>query len=398
MRPLLFILGLTLLACGSEDTDAGSTNTGGTSAGGTGAGATGGSTGGTAGSIPMGGTDAGVGGLAGAPSDGGSDGPVGEPIDAPVGVWTWVEFPGAHCANGTSTGIGVNLGSPGSPALVYLMGGGGCWDEDSCYVKKLAANIESGFGANDFATLAPTLNSGLFDRLNSNNPFKNSHCVLVPYCTGDVHIGNATQSYGGKPTEHVGWANVGEYLERLVPTFAGSNRIVLSGTSAGGFGAIMNHPRMQLAFGSTRVDLIDDAGPWLPNPWLPEELEQTIRPAWGLAGTLPSACTGCATDLAAIFPFAADQSPNSRFALLTFSQDNVVKSYMSLDAAGFTQGLDALHTSFAGHSNLHYWQQSGTGHGLFDDGWTQKSQNGVLLGTWVKNMLEDSPAWSDVSP
>jgi hypothetical protein len=390
MRNLLFVLGVGLLGCGSDDA-AGTPGTGGTNAGGSEGGAVGGS-----GGVAMGGTDAGIGGNAGTPGDAGQDAPTGDPIVAPERVWTFVDFPTAHCANGTSTGIGVNLASEGSPALVYLMGGGGCWDEESCYVQKLAANIESGFDATSFASLAPSLNAGIFDRANPDNPFKNSHFVLVPYCTGDVHMGNAVQTYGGQPTEHVGYTNLGAYLERLVPTFATSNRIVLSGTSAGGFGAIMNHPRTQVAFGSTRVDLIDDAGPWLPNPYLPEELEQQLRSAWALEQTLPSGCTACESELSGIFEFAATENPSSRLALLSFSQDNVVKSYMSLDAAGFTAGLVALHATFAGVSNLHYWQQAGTGHGLFDDTWTGKSQNGIKLGSWVSDMLNDVPTWSDV--
>lgn len=394
MRNLVFILGLSLLGCGSDDSGE-TPATGGTSSGGTGGTSLGGSggAGGQAGSIATGGSDAGIGGSAGAPT---SDAAVGNPIDAPVGVWTWIDFPDAHCANGTSTGIGINLAPGVAPAFIYLMGGGGCWDEDSCYVKKLAANIESGFGPASFAALAPNLNAGIFDRTNPDNPFKNSHFVLVPYCTGDLHMGNAIQTYGGKATEHVGYTNLGSYLERLVPTFATSNRIVLSGTSAGGFGAIMNHPRTQLAFGSTRVDLIDDAGPWLPNPYLPEELEQKIRPAWALDQTLPSGCSGCPTDLSSIFGFAANENPASRLALITFSQDNVVKSYMSLDDAGFSAGLDALHASLTGHPNLCYWQQAGTGHGSFDGDWTQQAQNGVELGSWVSDMLNDVPTWANV--
>jgi hypothetical protein len=390
MRNLVFVLGVLCFGCGSDDDDR-TAGTGGTNAGGSGGGALGGS-----GGVATGGTDAGIGGSAGTPGDAGTDAPSGDPILAPEGVWTFVDFPAAHCANGTSTGIGVNLASEGSPALVYLMGGGGCWDEESCYVQKLAANIESGFDAASFASLVPKLNEGIFDREDPDNPFKNSHFVVVPYCTGDLHMGNAVQTHGGKPTEHVGYANLGLYLERLVPTFATSNRITLSGTSAGGFGAIMNHPRTQLAFGATRVDLIDDAGPWLPNPYLPEELEQKIRPAWALEQTLPNGCTACDSDLSGIFEFAATENPSSLLALLTFSQDDVVKSYMSLDAAGFTAGLDALHASFAGHSNLHFWQQAGTGHGLFDATWTGKSQNGVELGSWVSDMLNDVPSWTDV--
>jgi hypothetical protein len=327
---------------------------------------------------------------AGDPPD--APGAGGEPIEAPLRAWTWVDFPDALCANGAPTGIGVNLVEPGAPALIFLMGGGGCWDHESCYVTKLAANVESGFGANDFAALAPAL-GGIFDRADLNNPFHDMHHVIVPYCTGDVHAGSAVTSHGGIATHHVGYDNLGAFLARLVPTFAGSERVVLAGTSAGGFGAIFNAQRTSLAFGSSRVDVIDDAGPWLENPYLPEELEQKLRAAWGLAETLPADCAGCASELAALFGFAAASHPASRFALLTHSEDGVIQAYMGLDAAGFEAGLTKLELSFAPYENLHYFEIGGAGHG---------SLSGIdanpLLAHWLTDMLGDAPDWKSIEP
>jgi hypothetical protein len=381
-------------ACGGSDggtgaaTDAGA---GGSTAGagGSSAGAAGSAGAGTGGTAGAGGVDAGTAGSGG----GGDAGPLGEPIAAPFGVWTWVDFPDAFCANGEATGIGVNLAAPGAPALIFLMGGGGCWDEESCYVDQLAANIESGFDAQSFQALAASLGAGPFDRSSGENPFKDAHHVVVPYCTGDVHAGAAVQSYGGKPTHHVGYENLGAFLQRLVPTFAGSSRVVLAGTSAGGFGAILNAHRTQLAFGSVRVDTIDDAGPWLYNPYLPETLEQKLRTAWGLAQTLPASCAGCANELGAIYGFAASAHPGSRFALLTHSQDDVVKSYMGLDDAGFAAGLTELQQSFAPHDNLHYFEHAGSGHGLLGKSWGSSG-----AGAWLTDMLSDAPGWQSVEP
>ena len=40
--------------------------------------------------------------------DGAMDGPL---IDGPIGEWRWYEVPGAICANGSPTGLGVNQGA-----------------------------------------------------------------------------------------------------------------------------------------------------------------------------------------------------------------------------------------------------------------------------------------------
>ena len=42
-------------------------------------------------------------------------------IETPAREWTFVPFDDAFCADGTTTGIGVN---PGGRLVIYLMGGG----------------------------------------------------------------------------------------------------------------------------------------------------------------------------------------------------------------------------------------------------------------------------------
>lgn len=50
--------------------------------------------------------------------------------------------------------------------------------------------------------------TGIFDFANPANPFADYSVVFVPYCTGDVHIGNATTDYGdGIVVHHNGYTN-----------------------------------------------------------------------------------------------------------------------------------------------------------------------------------------------
>src|SRR5262249_24982242 len=55
------------------------------------------------------------------------------PITAEREVWTWVPFDDAFCADGNPTGLAVNLTDRSKNALIFLMGGGACWDYASCY-------------------------------------------------------------------------------------------------------------------------------------------------------------------------------------------------------------------------------------------------------------------------
>ncbi len=337
------------------------------------------------------------GGSGGAATGGNGGAGLGKPIDAPAGQWSWIDFDDAFCANGSTTGIGINPGPKSERLLIYMRGGGACWDHESCYVKKLAVAIESGFGASDFNYADPFINSGMFDRSDATNPFKDASYVFVPYCTGDLHAGNTVTNHGGKPTSHVGFANMGAFLNRLVPTFPAIKQVVLSGGSAGGFGATMNWDRTQIAFGQ-RVDMIDDSGPWLPNPYLPEALEQKFRTAWGIDANLPSGCASCLDKLDTIYTHVANKYPASRGALLSYMVDPVVAAYFGISLAEFTEGLVTLAPAINALANSHYFGKAGSNHVLLKAGWAKVSQSGVTLKQWITQMVDDDPNWKSISP
>src|SRR5262249_16786869 len=100
-----------------------------------------------------------------ASSGGGGGTPVGTPISAPMEQWTWVPFDNAFCANGTPTGIGVNLTDKSKRVMIYLQGGGACWDQLTCYTLQTAANFSTGYGQADFmGDVKGLLSSYFFDR------------------------------------------------------------------------------------------------------------------------------------------------------------------------------------------------------------------------------------------
>lgn len=319
-------------------------------------------------------------------------------IDVPANTWTWVPFADAYCANGSTTGIGVNPGPPGGRLLVFLMGGGACWDDFTCYQFATASNIESGYGASHFANdAAGLLTASLFDRGDTANPFRDDSFVFVPYCTGDVHAGsNPDANYGGRPTRHVGFQNMTAFLARLVPTFAGASRVILSGSSAGGFGALSNWWQTQQAFGNLRVDLIDDSGPPLPAPYLNDGLEAIWRSAWNLAAATPTGCTACATDLDAVIGFYGTAFAGHRAALLSYTQDSVIGLFFQQDGAGVEAGLGALATAMAPYDIWRHFYVFGSSHVLLLT--PDVAQGGTTLRTFVTQMVTDDPAWASVEP
>jgi hypothetical protein len=391
MRPSVFAILLALLIAGCGSSGASSSDK---SADASASGRDGGSPEATAGG--------GEGGSPEATTEAGA--PKGKPITAVDRTWTWVPFPDAFCGNGAATGIGVNLASGSSRAVIYLEGGGACWSDLTCFNLMTASYVTSGYSESDFATESTDATylakaGGFFDRTAASNPFKDDSWVYVPYCTGDIHTGNHVATYPSGTVHHVGFANMSAFLARLVPTFAGVQRVILAGSSAGGYGATYNWWQTQQAFGATRVDLLDDSGTWMPPDVAADGMgESATRAQWNLADTLPAGCTGCATRLDALYGWFASKGAGHRGALLSYVQDSTLPSFWQISTAQFAQGLqEELSTYFAPAvpaSSLRSFTTNAPGHVLWFS--PTLTVSGVTVQQFVTQMVNDDPSWGSV--
>ncbi len=324
-------------------------------------------------------------------SSGGADSgfTLGTAITAADQTWTWVPFSDALCANGAATGLAVNLSSKSSRVLIYLEGGGACWNALTCYTLMTAANFTTGYGESDFTAESTDASylaepGGFFDRTAAANPFKDYSYVYVPYCTGDIFAGNNVAQYGSMSAMHVGFKNVTAYLQRLVPTFPSADRVYLAGSSAGGFGAVYNWWQAQKAFGAVRVDVIDDSGTFMPADItaLGNGAGPTQAVSWNLAATLPPGCTGCSSGLDALYPYYAAAFPNQDLALLSYAQDSTLPSFDGITEAQFQTGLGEITSKdFDPNPGLRYFEAAGPGHVLFFN--PTLSTKTITLQSWL---------------
>lgn len=322
----------------------------------------------------------------------------GKAIEAAQETWTWVPFDDAFCADGTATGIGVNLTDKSSRVLMFLQGGGACWDALTCYSLQTSVHITGGYKEADFTSeQAMYLKSGFFDRADPTNPFKDYSMVYVPYCTGDIHGGNNIADYNGKKTYHVGFKNMQAYLSRLVPTFASADRVYLSGVSAGGYGAAINWWQTQEAFGKVRVDMIDDSGTMLAPMYTNPAYAKAQRTNWNLDATLPPGCTECKTDPAGVISYYGSVFADHRAALLSYSRDTVISQFNAITKDQFAVGLDdLLKARIDPFPSFHYFVFGGDGHVLWGQpGLTTKN---VTVKQWLTQMVTDDKAWTSEKP
>ncbi|HJZ89151.1 MAG TPA: pectin acetylesterase-family hydrolase [Polyangia bacterium] len=379
---------------------------GGSGTGGSGGAAGTGGAGGVGGAGGAGGAGGGGGGMIGPPPPGGW----GMPITAPDMTWTWVDFPNSRCMNDTPTGIGVSLNSHSDQAMIWLEGGGACFNAATCN------NVahRNGFGAADLAAFASaSATIGIFNRNDAQNPFKDWNQVFVPYCSGDVFGGNTRNGFGGRV--QVGYQNMGEFLRRVVPTFASMRQVVLTGSSAGGFGAALNYDRAQTYFGTIPVHLLDDSGPPMEDMWLSPCLQQQFRTVWQLDGSLPADCTDCRqADGGGLYKLAiyiAQKYPNRRFGLISSLQDGTIRLFFGfgypncttpqvpMPADAFQMGLEHLRDQvLAPYSNFRGYFPQSTQHVWLTDQLDGATVSGVKLTDWIGQLVSGAPGWNNVKP
>lgn len=186
--------------------------------------------------------------------------------------------------------------------LIYFGGGGACWDADTC-LGSLTGELPTYFPVfseteQDLQALSDNqveipgvgtvpLNGagGILTNTSSGlpNPYADFAKVYIPYCTGDVHVGSqdttyeyAHPIYGNLQTSirHRGFDNlrlVLKWLEKHPESpLPGIQDITVSGSSAGGYGALINFPVVRSALGE-HADysiIIDSANGVLTNGFL----------------------------------------------------------------------------------------------------------------------------------
>jgi hypothetical protein len=328
-----------------------------------------------------------------------------------------VSVPGAFCADGSTTGIGVNTSKGSDKLLIYLEGGGACWDFNTCFILQTASNL-TGYGQAEFG--AAEFGNGLFARDDPGNPFKGDNFVYLPYCTGDVHSGNRMTSYssdaGTQTLHHVGYTNVQADLVFLQKTFTGVKRLTLAGTSAGGYGALFNYTQVKAAFPSAGAYLVADGSPPLRPPYFTNAWYQAQAEAWGNVQNLPPGCGDCSPFshgggmFYAIPFFAEDQA--FRASLLGSSEDLVISYFGSLPpgnpndlclgafACAYAPGLVDLIDNVirpAGPGKMRVYVVDGGVHGLLGD-MSTVSQDGVQLESFLAAQLGVGEVWRDVGP
>jgi len=342
--------------------------------------------------------------------------------------WTWVPFPDAFCTDAamptpaayqfttSTTGLAISWGT-GPDLVVFLQGGGACWNFLTCggaptLLKKTAST--GPFGPDRFAAdIYAKYPSSWMHRANLPGALRDATIVFVPYCTGDVHGGDAARTYAspipGQPAitwHHVGHANVMAFLKRLGPTFPAPRKLVVAGSSAGGFGSLANYAAFRWYWPDAKGYLVDDSGPPLVGDDIPAASRDEWYASWNLGASLDGFCPGCRADMSQGLRELASRYPSDRLALVSHLQDLTIRTFFSnpltftpMPAATFEADLRKLGTTVMEPIGARWFFTSTPtpeSHPSLEDP-TQVTSPGAGLAPWLELMLSDDPSWASAS-
>ena len=108
-------------------------------------------------------------------------------VHAEARNWQRIEIPGAFCADGSNYAVFMSKKST-SQFTIKLAGGGACWSYATClgWIPFTATRVDE--------DLNPDKDYLLSD-LPERSPVSESSLLLLPYCTGDVHLGEHDTAY-----------------------------------------------------------------------------------------------------------------------------------------------------------------------------------------------------------
>jgi len=309
--------------------------------------------------------------------------------------WQWVPISGTKCLNGEQTGVYIRKSTSGKKGLgVYLNGGGACFNAITCAT--VATSAHPGNPGS----------SGIFDS-RSENPLADYNWMAVPYCTGDVHGGDATKTFQGKLRNFNGIANLKLMMSYATQNFKDVDTLFITGESAGGFGALTSYATIRDFYPNSRGVLMDDSGPVLDDTAIPVCLQEEWRQTWDLNKNLPKECP-CNNDegnLVSAWSYGRKRYPKDSFSLISSQNDATISTFFAFSNnnchAILPVGYNKLHDGLTRLAKTTpVYMIPGSGHTHTSSGeFFSRSVNGVSLYKWIEQLVDPAqPDPSSVQP
>ena len=197
-------------------------------------------------------------------------------------------------------------------------------------------------------------------------------------------------------------------LIRIEPTFAHAKQVLLTGVSAGGFGAALTADLVGRTFPpGTTFTLIDDSGPPMSSQYLPTCLQRQWRELWGFDFTFLADCGSDCPDhddyALDWVHFLTDKYPKAKAGLISATADIVITAFYGygnnncaatalsiMNAADFKAGLMDFRDDLNGYANFGTYYIDSSTHTWIsaDNSFYNTTSSGVRLVDWFRGIVD----------
>jgi hypothetical protein len=298
--------------------------------------------------------------------------------------WTIYKFNRSvcKCIYGDEFQIGYKKKTETDNIIFFMSGGGACWEGNAACMK--SAKLPSGW------------------KQSPGFPYNGWSVIHMPYCDGSVHMGDNIINYDGKVHNHMGLKLTTAGVSLMKKINPNPPKILITGSSAGGYGTFVAYLLIRRFFPDSAIYIFNDAGPGL---WNQENgMKEKISTAWKYLSFFPKSCANCNEHLIYLYDWILQRDTNIKIGLFSSYNDSTVGNYyLKLNTKETPFGYKNLLMSTTGEIQA---KHPGRFKRFFIDSdihcvvnapgkYSYKIQ-GISVAGWIRNMLNDDPAWKDL--
>lgn len=274
--------------------------------------------------------------------------------------------------------------------LIYLEGGGACWSS-LCSANETASSAIAPVGL---------LNDGAA----STSVVADWNVVYVPYCDGSVFSGDndfvdmTTMGHVGQTRYHHGLRNLTAAVDLAKSLYPDAKRILLAGSSAGGYGTLTGTGVVRIEFPETDLQVFNDSGLGLSNQMDLTNYNQ-IKAEWKFDQFIPDSCTECQSgQQTAIIGWGFKNDKTLKASAFSSYGDSVIAGFfLKLAAPDFKALLlektGEVHDAYPDRFERFFIE--GTQHTSLIAGFDSTKVGNYTIADHTRAMVEGSSDWKD---
>jgi hypothetical protein len=299
-----------------------------------------------------------------------------------------------QCADGGEYSLFVRDADP-TKVMLYFQGGGACFSAETCSFTNGSYVTSVDVSDAPIGRFA----SGIFDLGNPDNPLADHSIVFVPYCTGDVFLGDASHDYGGGLTvQHKGFVNASAGFAEMLARFPDATEIFVTGSSAGGIPVPLFAGKAAETYPDARVVGLSDASGAYPDV---AAVNAFIGGLWNSLASVPdwptaAGATAETWSIPGLFSVAGRQHPDITLARYDNAYDEVQAGFSAVAGVGADDLLSLIDANEqaieADGVDLAGYVAPGDDHTiLMSNGLYDLDVSGVRFLDWLTALVEGQP-------